>query len=233
MPEKTVHELYEDFDPENLDANNVTLCKDCAKHPSLKHFVELHAAEGPVCGVCQETGYVYPACAPAQKDELTNLIKALIRLYYNEHEYNGHLRADDEPENLLARPNPILESSSSPGRIRSADRTVEFLYALLSAKPYPPVDEGISVYAGFDEDQVRGVNFALKETPSPILHSFAARLRNQNHFDIEPDLLCLLDEFTDRITRIVPAGTKYFRARIGVQARFADLRRCPSGSRAA
>jgi hypothetical protein len=222
MSDKSVHKLYEGFDSENLDGYDITLCVDCAKHPSLKRFVELHAVEGPVCGVCQETGYPYQACAPERKDELTNLIKALIRFYYNEHEYNGHWGADDEPEDLLVRSNPILESSSSPGRTRSPERAHEFLYALLSAQPYPPVEEGISIYAGHDKDGVRGLNFALKEEASPILRSYVARLARQNHFDVEPDLLRFLDEFSDRVTRVVSGGTKFFRARIGVEAKFAD-----------
>lgn len=221
MSDKRVHELYEAFDPENLDTGDVTLCADCAKHPSLKRFVELHAVEGPVCGVCQETEYPYGACAPERKRELTNLISALIRFYYNEHEYNHHWGGDYGPESLLVNPNPILEDSSSAARTRIPDRTHEFLYALLSAEPYPPVEEGISIYAGHN-DGVRGMNFALKEEASPILRSYVARLAGQNHFDIEPDLLCFLDEFSDRVTRVVSGGTKFFRARIGVEAKFAD-----------
>ncbi|EGP10359.1 hypothetical protein CSIRO_0136 [Bradyrhizobiaceae bacterium SG-6C] len=221
MSDKAVHKLYEGFDPEALDADDVTLCADCAKHPSLKRFVELHAVEGPVCGVCQETGYPYTACAPERKRELTNLISALIRFYYNEYEYNHHWGGDYGPEHLLVNPNPILEDSSTTARTRIPDRTNEFLYALLSAEPYPPVDEGISIYAGHDDD-VRGMNFALKEEVSPILRSYVARLAKQNHFDIEPDLLVFLDEFSDRVTRVVAGGTRFFRARIGVEAKFAD-----------
>jgi hypothetical protein len=67
MSDKPVHKLYDGFDPENLDTDDVTLCVECAKHPRLKRFVELHAVEGPVCGVCQETGYPYGACAPFSK----------------------------------------------------------------------------------------------------------------------------------------------------------------------
>jgi hypothetical protein len=221
MSDTPIHKLYEGFDPENLDADDVTLCVECAKHPSLKRFVELHAVEGPVCGVCQETGYPYGACAPERKRELTNLINALIRFYYNENEYNHHWGGDHGPEGLLVNPNPILEDSSSTTRTRIPDRTHEFLYALFSAQPYPPVEESISIYAGHD-DCVRGINFALKEEASPILRSYVARLAKQNHFDIELDLLGFLNEFSDRVTRVVSGGTKFFRARIGVEAKFAD-----------
>lgn len=221
MSDKAVHELYEGFDHENLDGDDITLCVECAKHPSLKRFVELHAVDGPVCGVCQETGYPYRACASERKQELTNLIKALIRFYYNEHEYNHHWGGDCGPEGLLVTSNPILEDSSSTERIRSPERTHEFLNALLSAQPYPPIEEGISIYAGH-EDGVRGLNFALKEEASPILRSYVRRLARENHFDIEPELLHFLDEFSDRVTQVASRGTKFYRARIGVEARFAD-----------
>ncbi|ACF00451.1 RES domain protein [Rhodopseudomonas palustris TIE-1] len=221
MSDKIVHELYASFDPEKLGADDVTLCMECAKHPSLKRFVELHAIDGPVCGVCQEIGYPYKACAPVRKRELSKLIKALIRFYYNEYEYNHHWGGDYGPERLLVNPNPILENASSATRTRIPERTHDFLYALLSAEPYPPIEEGISVYAGHD-DGVRGMNLALKGETSPILRSYVARLANQNHFDIEPDLLGFLDELSDRMTRVVSAGTRFFRARIGVEARYAD-----------
>jgi RES domain-containing protein len=222
MSDKIVHRLYEGFDPEDLDGDDITLCVECAKHPSLKRFVELQAIEGPVCGVCQETGFPYRACAPERKSDLTNLTKALIRFYYNEYEYNGHWGADHEPEGLLVNPNPILEDSSSASRSRNPDNAREFLRVLLSARPHPPVEEGISIYAGHYEDGGRALHFALKEQTSPVLRSYVSRLAKQNHFDVEPDLLRLLSEFSDRVTRVVSSGTKFFRARIGVEAEFVD-----------
>ncbi|WP_193366911.1 RES family NAD+ phosphorylase [Pelagibius marinus] len=218
----TVHGLYDSFDPENPDLEIMTLCLDCAKHPSLKRFVEAHAMEGPICGICQEVGYAYRACDPKRKNDLTNLIKALIRFYYNEYEYNGHWGGNDEPEDLLAKPNPILEDQSAPGRTRSPDRSCDFLYDLFSAQPYPPVDEGISVYAGHDEDGHRNIQFALKDRISPILATLRARLATENYFDVEPALRDLVNEFADRITHTMPAGARYFRARIGIAARYAD-----------
>lgn len=47
----------------------------------------------------------------------------------------------------------------------------------------------------------------------------------ENHFDVEPDLVVLIDRIADRITRIVSAGARYYRARIGVAAEFWDQSR--------
>lgn len=215
--------LYADFDPDDLGWGKATLCLDCAKHPSLKSFVEANRVVGPVCGVCQEVAYRYPACDPARLGDLTNLIKALMRLYYNEYEYNGHWGAEEEPEGLLVKSNPILESESAPGRTRSPDRSSDFLSALFAEKPYPPENEGISLYAGHDEDGSRGIQFALKDRPSQTFIAIRARLAKENHFSVEPQVLGLIEKIASRITRIVPIGARYFRARIGVEARYQDL----------
>jgi hypothetical protein len=130
------HPLYADYNPNDPVLETVTLCRDCAKHPSLKRFVEENAVEGPVCGICQETGYVYPACNPSRKENLTNLIKGLVRFYYDEFEYNGHF-GGDEPQKLLAKSNPILHHQTSPGRTRSPERSADFLYNLFSTDPWP------------------------------------------------------------------------------------------------
>jgi len=214
-------DLYDYFDPDNLDAANVTLCVDCAKHPSLKESVKLHSVEGPVCGVCQEVGYIYPACDPAKKEDLTNLIKALIRFYYNEHDYNPHWGGESEPEGLLTTENPIIETEPHAGRLRTPEKAFDFFYALLTASPYPPVESGISVYAGFYEG-ARLLHFAMNDSLSFLLRRFLERLESSNYFDIEPDLLTLLEELSDRLTNIIPAGTRYYRARVGVEATYSD-----------
>lgn len=221
MPATAAHPLYSNFDPDSYDTQS--LCLDCAKHPSLKGFIERNGAEGPVCGICQHVADVYRCCDLAKKDQLTNVLKALIRLYYNEYEYNAHWGGDDEPEGLLVRDNPILEHQSTPLRTRIPDRSTEFLYDLLSRVPYPDPDQGISLYAGHDAELGRMMQLSLRDSDSPRLKNLALRLVDENYFDVEPELLMLLDSLLDRITRIISRGTRYFRARIGVEAKFLDL----------
>ena len=179
------HPLYVDYNPNDTVLETVTLCRDCAKHPSLKRFVEENAVEGPVCGICQETRYIYPACNPSRKEGLVNLIKALVQFYYNELEYNIHFGGDN-PENLLVKPNPILQDQTSPGRTRSPDRSVDFLHHLFSTDPWPPEDKGIALHAGHDENGFRHCFHALKDQDSPILRTLQTRLEKENYFDVEP-----------------------------------------------
>lgn len=217
---ETPHPLHEVFDPENPDLSALSLCVDCAKHSILKRFVEKHSAVGPVCVVCQEVAFAYPACALDRVEELVNLIKGLIRFYYDEFEYNRHF-GGDEIHDLMTSENPILEHSSSGSRVRSYDKSVDLLREFILSDPYPDPDKGVWVYAGFDEG-IRHANHAIKDTHSPLLGKFQHRLSMENYFDVEPELISLIDRFSTRITKTITAGSRYYRARVGVEERYLD-----------
>ena len=216
-----MHPLYADFNSSDPDLNKMTLCLDCAKHPSLKRFVDRYGVEGPVCGICQEVNYPYRACAADRKDDLVNLTKALVRFYFDEHEYNPHWGGDDGPSFLLTATNPILEDQSTAHRTRSREQSADFLYDLFSALPYPNPEEGLSIYAGHD-DGIRNISFSLKDNESWKLRSLRERLATENYFDVEPSVSKIFDQFANRITQVIPAGARYFRARIGISGRYAD-----------
>lgn len=209
-----VHALYANFDPE-ADIGAMTLCESCAKHASLKAFVAKYAAEGPVCGICQRVDAPYLACAVAEKSQLENLVKALVRFFYHEYEYNGHWGGDEEPEVLLAKENPILEHADAPGFERSAEKSADFLYDFFSANPYPPVESGVSVYAGFGSQGERHVALAISNSHSWTLRGLNQRLAAENPFDVEPEVDALLTRIGTRIDKVVAVGETYFRCRIG------------------
>jgi hypothetical protein len=84
-------------------------------------------------------------------------------------------------------------------------------------------DKGILLYAGHDEDGFRHALHALKDQDSPMLARFRTRLQKENYFDIEPAVKTLVDKLSPRITRVVSAGTRYFRGRIGIRETFLDV----------
>lgn len=59
----------------------VSLCAACAKHPEVKALVESEITEG-VCGACASSDK--GVFNPARFELLRNLIRALIRLHFNE-----------------------------------------------------------------------------------------------------------------------------------------------------
>jgi hypothetical protein len=69
------------------DTAGLSICVACAKHPSLKRFVKDHGVTGYECGICHRSDLV--ASAPAKREALSSLVRALIRFYYDEWTYNG------------------------------------------------------------------------------------------------------------------------------------------------
>ncbi|PVM93684.1 RES family NAD+ phosphorylase [Caulobacter endophyticus] len=143
----------------------------------------------------------------------------MVRFYFDEFEYNHHWGADDSVEDLLTRPNPILETVNTLFNTRmSRDRGRELLYWLFSDNPYP--EPGISVYAGFDADGGRHSARSIQQTSHPALSRFRSRLERENAFEVEAGVFGLLDGLGDRIDRTVEVGRQYFRARTGVEGQY-------------
>lgn len=200
----------------------LSLCVECCKHPALKHFVNAHAVEGLACAICVPTKGFARACAIEQRQEMMNLLAGLVRFYFEEFEYNSHWGADESVEDLLTRPNPILETENSLfNRRTSRNRAHELLYWLFSDNPYP--EPGISVYAGSDDDGGRHLARSIQQTLHPTLQALRARLLKQNHFDVEAEVFSLLDGLEGRVDGVVGVGSRLFRARTGVQGEYQKI----------
>lgn len=208
-----------EIDLDDLDPETLTLCQHCAKHASLKGFVGRHGKIGVRCGICLNISTAPDTCDPAERKALTYVIRALVRLFYDEEAYNGHWGAEDSIEGLLKAENPILEHDSAPGYERSSDQSWLFLEDIFGNDVYPPYGEGVAYFAGHDESGMRGYNRSLPYADRDLA-DFRRRLQTENYFAIEPDLAALIEKVEDRIAVVEPAGQIYFRARLGVAGRF-------------
>ena len=148
-------------------------------------------------------------------EKLSYLVRALIRYYYDEELYNSHWGGDWTPESLLQVDNPIIFHELTVRFRRDSEVNSVFFDALFD-NPYPEYDLGVSVYAGFYEEQ-RMMNFALKGGHSGQFRQLAKRIVTDNHFLIEPDLLVLFDSIGERISGTIEEGATFYRARIGVE----------------
>jgi hypothetical protein len=195
-----------------------SICVKCAKHPSLKKFVQKHGSTGYECGICHRRDLI--ASAPAKYEALSSLVRALVRFHYDEWTYNSHWGGDHEPPSMLCRENPIVEHEASPGFPRDAEEFEGFLSDLFDP-PYPDYDKGIAVYAGHDDVMGRLPPLdALATSSSPKYERFTTRLATENYFEVEDEFAKLLVKLKHGISAVLPAGTILFRARIGIAKRF-------------
>jgi hypothetical protein len=201
---------------DEFDFDDATVCTECAKHPSLREYITKHGLNGAPCGICREQAASL-TCDPNVKEGLINLIKALVRFFYDEYAYNRHF-GGDEIADLLTIENPIFEHESKDDRQRFPERGLDFISGLFST-PYRDPKKGIAIYAGHS-DGVRLAHHAIKDSLSPTLRQFGARLSSENYFDVEPDVEALITQVSPRVTKVIRSGTRFFRARIGVQARY-------------
>lgn len=200
-----------------LEPLSQSLCVECAKHPTLKRFVQKSGAVGHECGMCHRKDLL--ASSPKKFGALSSLIRALVRFYYDEWLYNAHFGGDD-PEDLFYRENEIIEHAPGPGFPRSAESSEGFLTELFNP-PYPDYDKGIAVFAGHHEEFGRLPPLsALSTSTSPLYEKCAEALTKKNYLEIENEFGKAIAKLSNGIRMSIPKGSVWFRARIGIGERF-------------
>ena len=187
----------------------MTLCSSCVAHPSLKQYIETNGNEQATCDICGASG-VKVLGGEYYTREFRQLFKALIRYHHSEWEYNSHFGGDHLCA-LFNRPSKIINWRDDLDEL-----DLEHAILPLIEKVYEDDEEGISLFAGYDAD---GMNYplleALGEAPHSGLESLQRRLRDMNYFLLEDDARKFISKLVPEITREVPAGEVFFRARIG------------------
>lgn len=189
-------------------AEKVSVCAACAKHPELKALVESDLASG-VCGVCASSeASVYD---PTKFSIARGLIRALIRLHFDEEAYNPHWGGTSVGSILLDGENPILEIAKNT---TYADELVERLE--WEGEIYPDRSQGIWLYAGHDGDLGRGLQFSIASTAIPELIDIERRLDRENFHAVEGAMIALVSKIEPEIDAGIEEGALWFRGRINV-----------------
>jgi len=200
----------------SVPAEPRSICVECAKHPSLKKFVQKHRSTGFECGICHRRDMI--ASTPAKHEALSSLVRALVRFHYDEWSYNPHWGGEDRPELLLYAENPIVEHEASPGFPRDAAESEGFLMDLFDP-PYLDYDKGITIYGGHYNGMPMLLD-AIGTSSSPRYTEFASRLTKENYFEVEDEFAKLLVKLEHGINAALPVNAILFRARIGIGKRF-------------
>jgi hypothetical protein len=187
----------------------VSICISCARHPSLKLIIEGDCTIG-ICGFCGRKDVTVRN--PDNVEPMVMLFRALVRLHWDEFEYNSHWGGDSLLNLFSDDENPVVEPIAS-------DEYWDELDHLLQDPPYPDWDKGISIYAGFNDGH-RMMNFAISRSQPMKIADLRNRLDKSNFVEIGVDLDALFAPFVDELDFIIPKGETWFRARTGVESSF-------------
>lgn len=192
------------------EESQVSVCSDCARHPSLKKTIEADPVTG-ICAFCCRTDA--QVRNPENTEPMVMLMRALIRFYWDEFSYNSHWGGEAVLELFNDPDNPVVEPFAANDYYDAFDH-------LLQDPPYPDWAKGVSIYAGFDADGIRTLNSAIsRSTPGPVGH-LRKRLDASNFAKMESELGSLIKPFLADLKFVLPKGGTWFRARTGVEARF-------------
>ena len=186
----------------------VSLCLACAKHPELRALVESDSGEG-ICGICGGTNNVFN---PQRFEAVRNLVRALVRLHFDEQDYNDHWGGTSIDDVILVQENPIIETA------KPAVFPDEFIDRITwEGDIYPKYDEGICLFAGHDEVAGRLLQFSIPETICSELRDIERRLERENFHVVEPAMEVLVSSIAAEIESEVVEGSLWYRSRIGYE----------------
>ena len=193
---------------------NVSLCLACSKHPEVLDLVNSDLTEG-VCGLCGSDSK--PVYNPETFEKLRDLIRALIRLYFDEDAYNHHWGGSSVHELLSGQENPIVSIASSDTYVD------DFIYRVQEeGGVYPDYDKGICLYAGHGE-MGRELQFSISNTNLTSLRNIELRLARENFHLVEGDMGGFIDQIIDDLAFSIPEGDLWFRARTGVKKSYTEM----------
>jgi hypothetical protein len=183
-----------------------TICTNCAKEPALLRLIEAQGEVVPQCSVCKHQNV---RAIDAQASPLIGLLRALMRFYYHEWDYNTHLGGENMASVFDAE-NPILQHGFEPEDLEDA------VYPSL-AEGYETADVPITLFAGYGEHGEQNEPLgALRATDHEHLLALRHRVATTNYYLLEDEVRDLLAPFRDKLERVLAADTTLYRARIGV-----------------
>ena len=193
------------------------VCIACVRDSNLKTLIYRSGSDSS-CVNCGEKS----RCLDTESHSFFQLIKALVRFYFSEWEYNPHWGGDDYMCLFYGEENVFFD----PNRSLSEDAYDVLVTSITDGDVYEDFDKGVSVFAGYGEGGVQ--NELLKSLKSDLdftILDIAQQLKNKNHFDLEQEVKQIISKYCNVACLPLKEGFEVFRARIGCK----DSRRLISG----
>lgn len=183
------------------------LCEHCLADNELREEVRSRGEIIDKCPICQSTG---GRAMPVTDSMVRRIFRALVRLNYSEWDYNHHI-GGESLQSLVFGGHEIFDLNE-----KASELAFEGVFLLLEEEWYPEKSEDISLGGGYWDG---GILAGLRDRLDPSFENILHHALKINYFELEENVLRLVESLRSDITRDVLAGTTYSRARIGVKER--------------
>jgi hypothetical protein len=184
------------------------VCVECVKDKNIKKLIIKNGSKN-TCTLCEEEHL----SIDFEDSDFFSLVKAVLRFNFSEWEYNSHWGADGYECLFYGEENVFFEQE----RALSEDTYEELVLSISEGPVYEAYDKGISIFAGYDSDGMQNMLLeSIKSSSDRDLVKLANRLKSENYFKVEKELLKILAEFTGVAEINLDKGSTFYRARVGI-----------------
>lgn len=186
-------------------SEELLICQYCLADNELRAEVIERGVTVEICTICNAPkGLALSALDPRVK----RIFRALIRLNFSEWDYNDHVG----PGSLWS----LVSGSKTIFNLNSDASIPELEQVFLTMEDgwYPDTDDEITLGGGYWNGVVLS---GLRDERDRTVEQIMEACFTHNFFDVIPQAKALVNTLRKDITSIVPAGTEFFRSRIGVK----------------
>jgi hypothetical protein len=183
-------------------------CEHCLADNELKHEIQKRGTVVERCPICHhENG----RAISATDSKIKRIFRALIRLNFSEWDYNEHIGGEDL-ETVVMRSPAIFRLTVDAAIAAFEDAYLE----MVGDDWYPINDDEISLGGGYWNGCVLD---GVRDRRDPKVERVLGAALENNWFETESAAREMIERFRNDLTATVPAGSLFFRGRIGVKSR--------------
>lgn len=183
--------------------------KICIEHILEENVLELAVSKNEIaeCCVCNNTNI----CIDSECPDLHNMLRAIIRYFYDEWRYNRHLGGDDTHSSIIQESNFIFKDEVFLNKERAADLDGDFW----SIEPYFDDDIGVSLFAGYSDGMQNMPLESIINDEDRNITSLQNKLEISNYYEHEDFIKNSISKYVGEFDYILKEDDELYRARVG------------------
>lgn len=180
------------------------ICENHIIESNIKNLMRLQNIHS-TCAFCGSDNI----CLDTESLEVHNLLKAIVRYFYDEVDYNTHFGGDNFTGFLLA------DDFIFAKNIQEQDEALGDLDGELWNMGFY-VENEINLYAGYGADRTYNMPYmSIKNSHQPFLESLSKKLLERNYHDFEDELRSIISSYDDNFAKTIEGSSVVYRARVG------------------